>query len=177
MTTRAGESDHGARGTSDEVVTRYEERGFIITEWKNVSIVVWGTQATIPLVKKLRETGESLIGRHPEGISAVHIIANGVPLPDSATRAELNRLTDAFAENLACIATVLEGSGFWASAMHSFVTGIQWVSSRRPFKSKIGSTLADAAGFLPTPHHERTHVRVGSTELLRVITTARERVR
>ena len=177
MTIRAGESDHGTRGTSDEVVTRYEERGFIIAEWKNVSIVVWGTQATIPLVKKLWETGEALIGRHPEGISAIHIIANGVPLPDSATRAELNRLTDAFAKSLACIATVLEGSGFWASAMHSFVTGIQWVSSRRPFKSKIGSTLADAAGFVPTPHHEKTHVRVGSTELLRAITTARERVR
>jgi hypothetical protein len=177
MTTRPRESDHGARGASDDVVTRYEAPGFIITEWKNVSMVVWGTQATIPLVNKLRETGVAFIGRHPEGISAVHIIASGVPLPDSATRAELNRLTDVLAESLACIATVLEGSGFWASAMHSFVTGIQWMSSRRPFKSKIGSTLADAAGFVPIPHQERTHVRVGSTELLRALTTARERVR
>ena len=177
MSTHQDEGDRATRGAlGGDVVVRQEEPGFVITEWKNVSIVVWGVQATLPRAAKLRDAGEALIARHPEGIASVQIIANGVALPDSATRAELDRLTNGFAPNLSCIATVLEGSGFWASAMRSFITSIHWVA-RRPFKVRIGSTLADAAAWIPAPHYERTRVRLGQAELLRALTSTRERIR
>jgi hypothetical protein len=176
MSTQQGERERAVRGMpGGDVVIAHEEPGFVIAEWKNVSIVVWGVQATLPLVARLRGAAEALIARHPEGIASVQIISNGAPLPDSATRAELDRMTDGFAKSLSCVATVLEGSGFWASAMHSFITSIHWVA-RRPFKVRIGSTLSDAAAWIPTPHYERTRVRVGPTELLRALTSARARV-
>jgi hypothetical protein len=177
MSTHQDEGDRAVRGAlASDVVVREEEPGFVTAEWKNVSIVVWGVQATLPRAAKLRDAGATLIARHPEGIASVQIIANGVALPDSATRAEIDRLTNGFAPSLSCITTVLEGSGFWASAMHSFITSIHWIA-RRPFKVHIGSTLADAAAWIPAPHYERTRVRVGSAELLRVLTSIRERVR
>jgi hypothetical protein len=153
-----------------------ESEGCSITSWKNVVIVIWATQATMQLAAHLERTSTGFIGKHPEGISAVHVVVNGTPLPDAETRAELNRLTDKYAKDLACFGTVIEGSGFWASAMQSFVTGLHWVS-RRPFKSRIGSSLVEIAGWLPAPHAERTGVKFTAAELVRVLTDARARVR
>jgi hypothetical protein len=128
------------------------------------------------LAEVLDETSVEFVAKHPEGISAVHIVANGVALPESATRAELNRLTDKYAPSLACFGTVIEGSGFWASAMQSFVTGLHWVS-RRPFKSRIGPSMVEIAGWLPGPHAERTGVRFTPTEFIGVLNAARGRIR
>jgi hypothetical protein len=151
-----------------------EGPGYCITSWRNVVIVVWATQATLELAAILDRTSSEFVAKHREGISAVHIVANGATLPDGTTRIELNRLTDKYANNLACFGTVIEGSGFWASAMQSFVTGLHWVS-RRPFKSRIGSSLTEIAGWLPAPHAERTGVKFTPAELLRVLTAARAR--
>lgn len=153
-----------------------EGEGYSITSWKNVVMVIWATQATMHHATNLDRTSADFIGKHPEGISAVHVVANGAPLPDGETRAELNRLTDKYAKYLACFGTVIEGSGFWASAMQSFVTGLHWMS-RRPFKSRIGSALVEIAGWLPAPHAERTGVKFTATELVRVLTDARARIR
>jgi hypothetical protein len=154
----------------------HEEPLFVLARWKNVAIAVWGTQGTLPHVRQLERFSDELIADSPKGISAVHVVVNAAPLPDSTTRAEMNRLTDKYAKSLACMATVVEGSGFWASAMHSFITSIHWVA-RRPFKVRISSTIADGTSWMPTPHWERTGTRLAGAELTRHVMSVRERVK
>jgi hypothetical protein len=166
---------HVSPASFDAPVVVREEAGFVLAKWKNVGIVVWGVQATLPLVAKLEVFSDALIAEHQEGISAVHVIANAAALPESATRAELDRISNKYAKNLACMATVIEGTGFWASAMHSFITSIHWVT-RRPFKVRISSNLNEIAAWLPTLHWERTGVRFSTADILRVLQSIRDRV-
>ncbi|HEX4339205.1 MAG TPA: hypothetical protein VH062_25030 [Polyangiaceae bacterium] len=171
-----GSLDPGHRASAPDVaVTVCEAPGFIIALWRNVSVVVWGVQATMPLVQKLESHSDDFVAKHSEGISAIHVIANGAALPDSTTRSELNRLTAKYSKDLACMATVIEGTGFWASAMHSFITGMHWVS-RRPFKVRISGSISDIAGWMPMAHAERTGVRFTAPDLLRAISSVRERI-
>jgi hypothetical protein len=172
-----GSLDPGSRSQStDAPVIVCDEPGFVMAKWQNVAVVVWGVQGTLPLVKKLEAFSDALLAENKHGMSAVHIIVNGPSLPEAATRAELNRLTDKYATNLACMATIIEGTGFWASAMHSFITSIHWVS-RRPFKVRISSNINDIAAWMPTPHWERTGIRFGVTDIQRTLLSVRARVR
>ena len=173
---RDGSSATGQRAPLAEgVVVVCEEPGFVIATWKNVSIVVWGTQATMARAQKIDTFSQGMSAEHRQGFSAVHVVANGARLPDSATRAELDRLTSKYSKNLACFGTVIEGTGFWASAMQSFVTSLHWVS-RRPFKVRISSTLSEIAGWMPLPHREKTGVQIAETDVLRAMTSVRERI-
>jgi hypothetical protein len=159
-----------------DVFVVHEEPAFMMAEWKDVAIVVWGAQGRLPQVRHLEKFTDEFIARHPKGISAVHIIANAAALPDSETRAELNRLTDKYAPKMACLVTVVEGSGFWASAMQSFVTSFHWVT-RRNFKVRIASTIAEGSAWLPALHSARTGTRIDGAELLQKVQSVRDRVK
>jgi hypothetical protein len=154
----------------------YDEPGFLAAAWKNVGIVVWGTQATLPLAKKLERFSDDLLARNPNGISAIHVITSTAPLPESKTRAELDRLTNKYARDLAVMGTVIEGSGFWASAMTSFITGLHWMS-RKPFKARTASDVADVASWAPEHHAAKTGVRFTSMELGRALNWVKAHLR
>jgi len=154
----------------------HDEAGFLAATFRNVALVVWGTQATLPLAKKLEQFSDALVARSPKGISAIHIITSTAPLPESETRAELNRLTDKYAKSLGVMATVIEGNGFWASAMTSFITSLHWMS-RRPFKARTVSNIDEIATWAPPHHLAKTGVTIGSGELLRALIWVRDRLR
>jgi hypothetical protein len=143
--------------------------------YKNLTIVIWATQATLPLVEHLGQLSETMIAAHPEGVSAIHVIQNGAPLPTAEARQQLSVLTNRYSPLMACAATLIGGEGFWASAMRGIVTSIHWLE-RRPFKALTCSTLEEIAAWLPAPHAERTHVVIGQTELLQVLSSVRGRV-
>ncbi|HVW30292.1 MAG TPA: hypothetical protein VHC69_33270 [Polyangiaceae bacterium] len=153
----------------------YEEPGFLAATWRNVGIVVWGKQATPSLAKKLEQFSDDLLARNPNGISAIHVITSTAALPDSATRAELDRLTNKYAKDLAVMGTVIEGTGFWASAMTSFITSLHWMS-RKPFKVRTASDAADIANWAPPHHAAKTGVRFTPDELGRALGLSRERL-
>lgn len=177
MHQRDGSSESGQRVSMlDAPRLVYDEPGFIAASWKNVGIVVWGTQATLPLAKKLEQFSDELLARNPNGISAIHVITSTAPLPESSTRAELDRLTNKYARDLAVMATVIEGNGFWASAMTSFITSLHWMS-RKPFKARTATDVADIANWAPQHHAAKTGVRFTSADLGRALSWAREHLR
>ncbi|HEX4475239.1 MAG TPA: hypothetical protein VH142_09200 [Polyangiaceae bacterium] len=168
-------TDEKFRRASDAAQIFYEEPRCVMGSFKNLAVVIWGTQATLPLAEQLETFSENLIRRYPEGVSLVQVIANQAPLPASATRDKLDRMTERFAPHLACVGTVVEGSGFWASAMQSFITSLHWVS-RRPFKVKITSSLIELSTWLPKAHEERTRVRFTAPQFLSAAYSLRERI-
>jgi len=143
--------------------------------WKNVALHVWTTRATPAIVDTLDELSGAFVSAHPEGISAVHVIANSAPLPDADVRERLRVVTTRHQEHLGCVCHVVEGSGFWASALHSFLTGLHFLT-RGPFRLHICSDIGAAARWVPEPHLHKTNVAIAPAELEAALMYLRRRV-
>ena len=173
---RAPSNDAGRDGKRDgpRPDVLHESGGFFMASWKNIAIHVWTVQATPALVDTLDRLSATFTTAHPEGVSAIHIISNNIALPDADVRERLQRVTNRYASRLACVCHVVEGSGFWASALHGFLTGLHWLT-RGTFRLHICSDLTAAARWVPGPHVQVTKVSVGIAELDEVLRYVRRR--
>lgn len=146
--------------------------GLTLLGWRNVQIASWTVQATVELVEQLAAQSAKFHKRHPEGVSVVHVISKGPALPDSETRERFSTLLHAHSSKLACVAVVLDGRGFWASAVRGFLVGIRLVAPRT-FTMQVFSTPQEVAEWLPGPHEERTGVGLAPADLVRAIEAVR----
>lgn len=142
--------------------------GLTLHGFRNLQIASWTKQGTVALVEHLAEHSRRFHRLHPEGVSVVHIISKGPALPDAATRERLKTLLEANAKTLACVAIVLDGRGFWASAVRSFLVGLRLVSPRT-VNMQVFSTAEEVAAWLPDVHLQRTGVRIDGGDLLQAI--------
>ena len=131
---------------------------------ENVSIAIWATPATLEISKRLEAATFDLIRAYPQGISSVHVILDKTPLPTAEARTHLREITERYAKNVACVGTVVDGDGFWASAMRSFLTSLHWLS-RRPFKAHYASSIEELAEWLPPFHAQKTGVVIQPADL------------
>ncbi|MET0389731.1 MAG: hypothetical protein ABW321_27410 [Polyangiales bacterium] len=145
----------------------FEADGCVMAGWRNVTIAVWGTQGTMVLVSELTELARRQARQYPR-ISSVHLVVNQAPLPTSDARAELQNLTAQYDARLVALVTMIEGTGFWASAMRSFITGMH-VLERRSYKIKTCSTPHEVGQWLAGPHSADSGVEVSSEQLERVL--------
>src|SRR5262245_29623069 len=114
----------------DEPIVHDAESGaFLFGSWRNVVIAVWESQATEAGVERLAKVVEVVARTHPER-SNIHFIATDAALPDADVRAKFVALMKQNAAHLAHVVVVYGGSGFWASAFRSFVTGMRWVAPK-----------------------------------------------
>ena len=153
----------------------YETEGCVFGTWRNIFVVTWTTRGTGPLVDLLAAETDVFAKAHSEGFSVIHVIAKNPPLPTSEARDKLIAETQKFAPQLACVGTVLEGSGFWASAVRSFVVGIRLLVPRT-FEMQTYASIAEIAAWLPPLHTARTGVAMTPTELEHVLVTLRRRL-
>lgn len=124
--------------------------GCVMGYWRDLSVAVWATQATMPLVLELNKLADLLDSQHPL-TSSVHLVINNAPVPASDARNALDALTKRYEDKLQCVVTMVEASGFMASAMRSFLTGLH-VLARRAYKSKVAADVHDAASWLAANH-------------------------
>jgi hypothetical protein len=146
--------------------------GLVLHGWRNIQIASWTAQGTIALVEQLADHSKRFHNKHPEGVSVVHLISKGPALPDGPTRERLKTLMEGNSKTLACVAIVLDGRGFWASAVRSFLVGLRLVSPRT-INMQVFSTSEEVAAWLPEIHLQRTRVKVEPSELLRAIEAVR----
>lgn len=160
---------------SPETNLLYEAKGCLFGTWKNVIVAIWTTQATGPLVSVLSEITIEFSKAHPERFSLVHVIGRGPPLPTAEARDLFVRETRKHSKDLACVGTVLEGSGFWASAVRSFIVGIRFVVPRT-FDIQTYASIAEVAAWLPAPHAAKTGVTIDRREFERALLALRRSV-
>ena len=153
------------------VVLDAEPGEFAVGAWKNVLIVVWRTQATAPLVERLDRAIASLASRQPGLRSNVHVIAEGAALPTPEARAGFVALMKRNADQLACISIVVDGRGFWSSALRAALTGIRLVTPRS-FHYRLVASVEETLRSLPLEHEERTGVRLDANQLRTAIAAA-----
>jgi hypothetical protein len=159
---------------ADSPAVIYEAPGLLLTHWKNFAIHLWTGRASLAMVMRLDELSPPFATAHPRGFSSVHIIAQGTPLPDRDVRNALRNLTNKYAKNIGCVCHVVEGAGFWASALRSFLTGFHF-GPREPFDLHICATLEMAAQHVPQPHSQRTGVFVATNEFEAALKAVRSR--
>ena len=136
--------------------------------WQNFVIGVWSTRATAEAVGSLGRTARSLKERY----TSLHIIKSGAALPTADGRAAFVELLKERSGKLACITVVLLGSGFWASAVQSMITGLHMVVPAGSTKLRICDTIDDAVAWLAKEHPALTGIDVNASELRTVLTDA-----
>ncbi len=119
-----------------------------IRAWKNIGLCTWSGAAVAPVVATLVEATEKL--RSPgRRVSFVHLIPDKLALPDAEARSAFIRLMKDYQSDLACIAIVVGGTGFWASAMRNAIIGLR-VFAPRSFEFRLhGSVEESSSGCLP----------------------------
>jgi hypothetical protein len=145
--------------------------------WRNVLIIRWlGRPASAPAVLQLGTiTGEVLKRLGPGRLSYVHLVPSGMELPDTQARSAFLEITRMYGPQTACVAVVIAGSGFWASAMRSFVTVFR-ILAPRLFELRIHAAIPELLPWFPEDHARHTGVQLDGDELVRQIQHASAQV-
>lgn len=163
--------------TERELVVLESEPGhFLFGAYHNVAVCAWAAQATTTAVSRLGHVVGSISRTHPEGMSMLHVVLEGAGVPEAETRDALVALATARAERVASVAVAVLGSGFWASAVRSFVTGVR-IACPRGFELAIHATIGEAVAWLPSGHAHRTGVYLSTSGLTAMASSACDLVR
>lgn len=166
----------GARGFGASMPrVEHEAGGIVLAEWRNLTINVWGGRVTRPALDALDRMGRTMARKFPDGFSSLHLVVDNTPLPEPEARSRLDEISKTHAADIGCIITVIEGDGFWRSAVRSFITGLHWVE-RRPYEAHTCSSIDELVDVLPRPHWERTGVPLRGKELDQAVRWVRARV-
>ena len=118
----------------DEVAGVYRQ-----WRWDGHQIALWLGSATPALVARFIQNRPAR-GTHPR--SDIHLVTSGINLPDAPTRTAWGEALADQQEELACVVVVVEGGGFWSSAMRGVVTGITMLAPQMQSLLVAGS-IAD----------------------------------
>lgn len=151
---------------------RVELGHFALSAYRNISIAVWVGQATRPAVEALIETQKKLIALHPNGHSAVSFILDGLPAPTPDAQAIVTRVFEARSQ-IACLAIILEGSGFWASGLRSMLNNAHRQAGG-PVALKVATSLEGIVTWFSEEHKKGTGVELLPMPLLSVLANARQ---
>lgn len=150
--------------------------GYLFVAHRNVMIAAWTAQGTGPLIDAFGRALGHFIAQHAQGVSSVHLIAPDLPLANSDAREGLSALMKKHDRDLACAGTVLDGTGFWASATRSVIMSLQLLTPST-FAVRTCGTDAELAGWMLKPHARRTGIELEQQALERAMAGARELAR
>jgi hypothetical protein len=134
-----------------------------MAHWRGIGIVVWATQATAPHVQEMVKLTEEIGKSHLRG-SHVSLVVNRAPLPTYEARRAIHALTLRYEKNTICSATLIEGTGFWTSAVRSLVTSLHMVG-RWSFELKTFSEIDALSDWLAPIHARGAGIDVPPQEL------------
>jgi hypothetical protein len=141
---------------------------YVFGLWRNITIIYWMLQANGIAVRRLQAITATVAEAHAQGFSNIQIVKDGAGLPDAEARHGFSAMADAHANQLACVAIVLLGSGFWASAVQSMVTSLLMLAPRA-FIMRFARSPLELRDWLPKEHHKRTQEEIDAMGLARAI--------
>ncbi len=158
--------------TNDVTPLRYERGHVSASVYQNISIIVWVSHATVPAVQALQEVSKAMIKRFPHGHSSMSFVLDGVGVPTPEAQVLLQRSLGTRSQ-VSVTGIVLEGSGFWASALRGMIS-----NSHREAQAnsalKIMTSLDSLVGWFCEEHGARTRVELAPMALRDVLMHARQ---
>lgn len=141
---------------------------FAFCMWRETLIVAWPPEPDLVAVQRFKRVIETLMGEKPDKGSSVHLVAEGTAVPNGEARAALIDMMQNNTDGLECLSVVLNGHGFWASALRSVIVGMRMVTTRSYALAFHGDT-ASAAKWLAQEVRTRGGVAFDAAELARVL--------
>jgi hypothetical protein len=115
--------------------------------YENVFIMLWRGATTDAALDSVHQALGILAMHHPEGIAIISIIERGATPPSAEHRAKVREFQEKLGPRLRCLALLVDGMGFWASAVLGAATAI--ISARRVrFAQRVCRTTDDAVAFV-----------------------------
>lgn len=137
-----------------------------------VAIAAWFGSLSEASVDAYARVVQDIIARLDGGRgSVVHLVNQRVGMPPSATRPGLIKIMED-SQALSCASVVVQGSGFWASAIRGFLTGMRLLGPST-YRIREHSTLEDVVAWLPAEHEKFTGEPLDADELARCLEVAK----
>lgn len=149
-------------------VLAFEPDHYVMSRWRNLTIIYWMNQATGPAVKLLTELTRDVVQQYPGGFSNIHIVREGAALPDAEARVGFAGMMDEHAKRMACVGVVLMGGGFWASALQGIGTGLRMITPRT-YMMRFARNPDELRTWLPNEHNRRTEHPIDGVSLSNAI--------
>jgi len=124
----------------------YSDPGFWVGSWRNVAIQLWGGETTVARLDKCGDCHRRVLRRYPNKLVTFAVIMPSVPpMLGEAERKRIRQLSDEQRHQTIAAVQVVEGTGFWASAVRAVLTGLSMFSVT---KNKVFDAVPEAAFWL-----------------------------
>jgi hypothetical protein len=160
----------GAR-TSELLRLAAEPGAYAFYRWENVAINAWASQPTAAAVQVLSELTERSVRECPGGIVSIHWLDEGVALPTADARVGLGALAKRYPKHVLCVGVLLAGSGFWASATRSALTGIMLLAPRS-FALRFFGDVGELSAYIVREQAQRGAMAASPEHLVAAIDDA-----
>jgi hypothetical protein len=141
--------------------------------WHNVEIVHWHGKPTAAAARTLWRRTDQVLEElaATEKVSFVHLVANEIEMPDATTRAVLAESTKDHVDRSALSAVVVNGTGFWASALRGFATSVILLIPKS-VQVRICGSPAELIPWFPIEHARRTGIHLNPEALVNTLVKA-----
>jgi hypothetical protein len=160
---RRPESVEIERPANPDFVIDYAVPGCVIAHIRNVTFSAWNTTPTAEHVHAFTTLAKQLSEVYPKS-SNVTVVMRDTELPGGEARVALEELTGQFAPYVHSVALVIDGDGFWASMIRSFLTGLHLLRGHG-YRCKAFASAAEANPWLVPSHSAETGVNVTPREI------------
>jgi hypothetical protein len=152
------------------LTTLHSEPGSIrFAVWNEIMFAKWEKAAELASVERLETLMREFRARNPKlRMSGVHLIGDGVGLPTPEARTKLMALIKEGSDHFGAVSIVIGGTGFVASAVRSFLTGLRLVAPRS-FDFRLHSRTFEVAKWFPAAHEQRTGQAIDAAQFARVL--------
>lgn len=130
----------------------------------NLIAFYWIADADLEGARFLHRVCEKQTQGRTRIASAIHIVHPRVSLPSAEVRSQLVASMEAFSEVTCGIGVVLLGTGFWASAMRSALTGIRMVIRTGASQMRFGQSPGEIIAWLASTHESATDEPLGTAD-------------
>jgi hypothetical protein len=146
-----------------ELVIDYAVPGCVIAHVGNMTFSAWDTAPLVEHVEAFMAVAKNLSATY-ERNSNVSLVMRNTELPGAGARVALEELTAEYASKIHSVALVIDGDGFWASMIRSFLTGLHLLRGNG-YRCKAFATPAEASPWLLPSHGADTGVSLSAREL------------
>jgi hypothetical protein len=158
-----------------ELVIDYAVPGCVIAHIANMTFSAWDAPPIAEHVEAFMAVAKTLSVMYPQN-SNVTLVMRNSELPGPAARIALEELTAQYASKIHSVALVIEGDGFWASMVRSFLTGLHLLRGNG-YRCKGFASPTDACPWLLPAHEADTGVSLSAREIEAACETIRQRMR
>lgn len=141
----------------------YAVRGCVIGHIRNMTICAWNAAPEAQHVEAFMALAAEITQTYPL-CSNISLVMRDADLPEAEARVALERLTSEYARFIHSVALVIDGSGFRASIIRSFLTGLHLLRGNG-YRCKTFGKPTEANPWLLPPHNADTGITLTEREM------------